>query len=78
MYNPILNCIVLRFPDGTEVQVILDCAEVMTLYPSTVLGFLFALCGAHDQGGMEKVKELDDFIKEWIGRQIRILEVGEP
>lgn len=78
MYNPIMNSIVLRFPDDTEVQMILDLAEVMTIYQSAVLDFLFAMKGAHDNGGAERVGELKDYIWEWVRRQLRIMDVGEP
>lgn len=78
MYNPVFNTIMLRFSPDTEPQVILDLAEVMTLYHSAVISFLFALRGAHDNGGQNKVLELAELIDQWVQMQIRILEVGEP
>lgn len=78
MYNPMFNTIMLRFSPDTEPQVILDLAEVMTLYHGAVIAFLFALRGAHDQAGQDKVRELTELIDQWVQRQLRILEVGEP
>jgi len=70
--------IILYFTKINDPQELLDLAQAMALYESTVLAFLFALRGAHDHGGVAKVKELEDLIHEWVETQIRIMEVGEP
>ena len=78
MEVPPVNSMVFRFLPGADPRMILALAQVIDLYHSTVLEFFFALRGAHDNGGAAKVEELETLIKEWVCRQSRIMEVGEP
>jgi len=78
MQNQQPNSMVFWFQPGTNPQVIVELAEAIDLYHDIVIDLFFALRGAHDNGGEAKVKELHDYIKEWVRRQIRIMEVGEP
>lgn len=78
MHQVPVPSIILHFTTINDPQELRDLAQAMALYESTVLAFLFALRGAHDYGGAAKAKELEDLIQDWVQRQIRIQEVGEP